>query len=69
MATQHYIGLDIASESFTAAIGTAPWQLLTAPQEFRQQSGWLPSATDLVGDAGRGPRERSAMHGSDRCVR
>ena len=34
MATQHYVGLDIASESFTAAIGTAPWQLLTAPQEF-----------------------------------
>lgn len=35
MATwQTFIGVDIASASFTAAVGARPWRLLVKPQEF-----------------------------------
>ena len=49
MSTVHYfVGLDIAAETFTAAIGTTPWQLLVqgtpfinAPEGFQQLDDWL----------------------------
>ena len=31
---QYFVGLDIGSEKFTAAIGTAPWKLLVRATEF-----------------------------------
>lgn len=31
---QYFVGLDLGSEKFTAAIGTTPWKLLTRATEF-----------------------------------
>lgn len=45
---QYFVGIDIASETFTAAAGTAPWQLTVRPQQFANElasfpqfMGWL----------------------------
>jgi len=45
---QYFVGFDIASESFTLAVGTMPWQLLHQPvtfpntqEGFRQCLDWL----------------------------
>jgi len=44
----YFVGIDIASEQFYAALGTAPWQLLAkatkfanTPEGFEQLLGWL----------------------------
>ncbi len=34
MTAQYFVGLDIAADTFTAAIGTAPWHLLVHAVEF-----------------------------------
>src|SRR5512135_592071 len=34
MPTQWFVGIDIASATFTAAAGTAPWRLVVSPTEF-----------------------------------
>jgi len=37
----YFVGIDIASESFMAAIGTAPWQLVVPATEFSNTpAGW-----------------------------
>lgn len=49
MATlRYFVGLDIAAETFTAAIGTTPWKLLVkanqfdnSPDGFQQLCQWL----------------------------
>ena len=33
-APQYFVGIDIASETFTAAEGAAPWRLTVLPQQF-----------------------------------
>ena len=45
---QYFVGIDIASETFTAAAGIAPWQLTVRPQQFENELvcfpklvGWL----------------------------
>ena len=45
---QYFVGIDIASETFTAAAGEAPWQLTVRPQQFDNElasfpqfRGWL----------------------------
>jgi transposase len=32
---RYFVGIDVASEQFYAAIGTSPWHLLVKPTEFR----------------------------------
>ena len=31
---RYFVGIDVASEQFYAAIGTTPWQLVVKPTEF-----------------------------------
>lgn len=45
---RYFVGLDIAAETFTAAIGTSPWKLLVKAKQFanaqdgfQQFDGWL----------------------------
>ena len=33
-APKHFVGIDVASLSFTAAVGKSPWQLIIPPAEF-----------------------------------
>ena len=33
-ASEYFIGIDVASLSFTAAVGKTPWQLVIRPAEF-----------------------------------
>ena len=34
MEPTYFVGIDIAAETFTAAAGTSPWQLLVSATEF-----------------------------------
>jgi hypothetical protein len=31
---KYFVGIDIASNTFTASVGTMPWKVVLKPQEF-----------------------------------
>lgn len=43
---KYFVGIDIASETFTAAVGIEPWQLKVKPQQFENK---LDSFTKFLG--------------------
>ncbi len=43
MESQFFVGIDIASETFTAAAGQAPWKLLVSPATFPNRGEQFPA--------------------------
>ena len=43
MQAHYFVGLDIAAETFTTAVGTSPWTLQVAATEF------APAGVQLAG--------------------
>ena len=39
---KYFVGIDIASQTFTAAAGVAPWQLTVKPHQFENELASFP---------------------------
>ncbi|MCW5876716.1 MAG: IS110 family transposase, partial [Anaerolineales bacterium] len=55
-----FVGIDVASASFTAAVGTHPWQIVLPPQEFSNNLEGFRSLLDWLNEQ-RIPFKRSVV--------
>ena len=46
--TQYFVGIDIASRTFTATVGTMPWKVVLKPQEFENSEDGFPELLDWL---------------------
>jgi hypothetical protein len=58
---KYFVGIDIASSTFTASMGAMPWKVVLKPQEFENWLTWLAWQQVL-------PPQTVICMGSDRYV-
>lgn len=57
---EYFIGIDIASRTFTAAVGKMPWKAVLKPQEFENSEDGFQELLDLL-SANHIPAEQSLV--------
>jgi transposase len=55
--TKYFVGIDIASNSFMAAVGTQPWQRVGKPQEFENAEDGFQAFLHWLGEHQLEPRQ------------
>lgn len=65
---QSFVGVDIASTSFMACVGTAPWKLIVKPVQFDNQEDGFVSFLDWLQEHNLSPDSYCGLHGSHRCL-